>query len=366
MVKSLIGYGRRVWRGSDVAFGDLILNSAEPVTGSAARVWAVLMRTTKLGRSGLEVSRVAYGTWQLGGDWGDFDESAVTTAIRSAHELGINLFDTAQGYGFGTAEEVLGRALRSTLASDRESVVLASKGGINPGSDRTRDARAGYLRAGVESSLRALGVDYIDLYQVHWPDPATPAEETATALQEMVDEGKIRHVGVSNYGVAELAAFEAVRPVETLQSPLHLFQREVQDEILPYAHRLGLGFLAYSPLGSGMLSGALNPSTRFADPDWRANASAFSGDGFARNLAIVDDLAGFAARRSMTVAQLAVAWVLAQEGVHVAIVGARSPKNIQAAAEAADLMLTADDLAEIDKITAGAVPVLGSTPEGPR
>ncbi|MEV4617340.1 aldo/keto reductase [Asanoa sp. NPDC049573] len=324
------------------------------------------MRTTTLGRSGLDVSRVAYGTWQLGGDWGDFDESAVIEAIRSAHDLGINLFDTAQGYGFGSAEELLGRALRSTLRTDRDSVVLASKGGINPNSERTRDARAGFLRAGVEASLRALGVDHIDLYQVHWPDPATPAEETATALQRMVDEGKIRHVGVSNYGVAELTAFEAVRPVETLQSPLHLFQREVQDEILPYARGLDIGFLAYSPLGSGMLSGALNPSTRFPESDWRADATAFIGDSFARNLAIVDDLAAFAARRSMTVAQLAVAWVLAQEGVHVAIVGARRPANIQAAAEAADLTLTDEDLTELDKITAGAVPVLGATPEGPR
>ena len=324
------------------------------------------MRTTTLGRSGLSVSRIAYGTWQLGGDWGGFDESAVIEAIQSAHELGINLFDTAQGYGFGTAEEMIGRALRSTLKADRDSVVLATKGGINPGSDRTRDARAGYLRSGVEASLRAFGVDYIDLYQVHWPDPATPAEETATALQEMVDEGKIRHVGVSNYGLAELTAFEAVRPVETLQSPLHLFQREIQDEILPYARRLDIGFLAYSPLGSGMLSGALNPSTRFEDGDWRGQATAFRGDNLSRNLAIVDDLAALAARRSMTVAQLAVAWVLAQEGVHVAIVGARSRKNIRAAAEAADLRLTADDLAELDKLTSDAVPVLGSTPEGPR
>jgi aryl-alcohol dehydrogenase-like predicted oxidoreductase len=323
------------------------------------------MRMTTLGRSGLAVSRVAFGTWQLGGDWGSFDDSAVVAAIRRAYELGINLFDTAQGYGYGTAEEVLGRALRSELRSHRDAIVLATKGGINPAGERTRDARPAALRAGVESSLRALGVDYVDLYQVHWPDPDTPAEETATALQEMVDAGKIRHVGVSNYDVAELAAFEAVRPVETLQSPLHLFQRGIQHEILPYARRLDIGFLAYSPLGSGLLTGALNASTRFDEADWRSRSSAFTGNTFIRNLEIVDNLATFAARRSMTVAQLALAWVLAQEGVHVAIVGARHTRNIEAAAQAAGFALNADDLAEIDKITEGATPALGSTPEGP-
>ncbi|GIF67746.1 general stress protein 69 [Asanoa ishikariensis] len=363
----MIDYGAAVWRRSDVALpGDLLLNQAETVVRRAARVWALFMRTTTLGRSGLPVSRIAFGTWQLGGDWGNFDESGVIATIRRAYELGINLFDSAQGYGYGAAEAVLGRALRAELRSDRESIVLATKGGIDPAGKRTRDARPAHLRAGVESSLRALDVDYIDLYQVHWPDPATPAEETAGALQELVDEGKIRHVGVSNYDVAELTAFEAVRPVETSQSPLHLFQREIQDEILPYARRLDIGVLAYSPLGSGLLTGALNASTRFDEDDWRAKSSAFSGNTFIRNLEIVDHLAMFAARRSMTVAQLAVAWVLAQEGVHVAIVGARHARNIEAAAEAADLTLNADDLAEIDKITQGATPALGNTPEGPR
>ncbi|MDG4826733.1 aldo/keto reductase [Asanoa sp. WMMD1127] len=324
------------------------------------------MRTTTLGRSGLAVSRIAFGTWQLGGDWGSFDERAVVETIQRAYDLGITIFDTAQGYGYGSSEELLGRALRAPLTTDRDSVVLATKGGIDPAGERTRDARPAWLRSGVESSLRALGVDHIDLYQVHWPDPDTPAEETATALQELVDAGKIRHVGVSNYDTAQLAAFEAVRPVETLQSPLHLFQREIQDDILPYARRLDIGFLAYSPLGSGLLSGALDASTRFEEGDWRAQSSAFTGDAFVRNLEIVDSLARFAALRSMTVAQLAVAWVLAQEGVHVAIVGARHARNIEAAADAADLRLSAEDLVEIDKITQGATPLLGNTPEGPR
>ena len=188
------------------------------------------MRSITLGRTGLEVSRIAFGTWQLGGEWGSFDEAAAIDAIRGARDLGITLFDTAQAYGFGASEELLGRALRPELTSDREGVVIATKGGIRP---PERDASRAFLRQGVEESLRHLGVDVIDVYQVHWPDRDVPAEETAGALQEMVDEGKIRFAGVSNYGVADMEAFEAVRPVDTLQPPYHLFQRTIEAEILP-------------------------------------------------------------------------------------------------------------------------------------
>lgn len=321
------------------------------------------MKTTTLGRTGLTVSRIAFGTWQLGGDWGGVDERAATEAIRRARDLGVNLFDTAQGYGFGASEALLGRALRPDLASDRDRIVIATKGGINPGSDRPRDARRGWLRKGVESSLRALGVDYIDVYQVHWPDPDTPAEETAGALQEMVDEGKLRHVGVSNYDVAQLAEFEAARPVETLQPPYHLFRRGIEREILPYARRHDIGVLVYSPLGSGLLTGALTPESTFEPDDWRAHSSAFTGENLRHNLGIVDRLAEFAAQRDVTVAQLAIAWTLAQPGVHIAIVGARRPRTIENSLAAADITLTDEDLTGIEAITADAIPVTGATPE---
>jgi aryl-alcohol dehydrogenase-like predicted oxidoreductase len=322
------------------------------------------MEMTKLGRSGLEVSRIAFGTWQLGGDWGSFDEQHAIDAIRHAHSLGCNFFDTAQGYGFGKSEEVLGKALRSQLTSDRDSVVIATKGGINPGSDRPRNATRGWLRSGVESSLRALGIDHIDLYQVHWPDPDTPAEETAGALQELVDEGKIRHAGVSNYDVAQMAEFARTRPVETLQPPYHLFRRGIEDEILPYTIAEDIGVLVYSPLGSGLLTGALTPRSTFESGDWRGKATAFTGDAFATNLAIVDRLKEFAATKNISVAQLAIAWTLAKPGVHVAIVGARSAKNIETSLAAADIALTAEDVAEIERITADGVSVEGAAPEG--
>ena len=322
------------------------------------------MQTTTLGRTGLQVSRIAFGTWQLGGEWGSFDEQQAVAAIRHARELGVNIFDTAQAYGFGRSEEVLGNALRDELDRDRDSLVIATKGGVDPGGARPRDARRAFLRQGVESSLRTLGLDHIDLYQVHWPDEQTPAEETAAALQELVDEGKIRHVGVSNYTVAQMAEFDRTRPVETLQPPYHLFRRGIEDDVLPYTREHDIGVLVYRPLASGLLTGRMTTDTRFEQSDWRAQSSAFRGETLRRNLAVVDRLSEFAAARGYSVGQLAIAWVLARAGVHVAIVGARSSGNIENSLAAADLTLSADDLAEIERLTAEAIPIEGAAPEG--
>ncbi|RCW45937.1 aryl-alcohol dehydrogenase-like predicted oxidoreductase [Halopolyspora algeriensis] len=322
------------------------------------------MQTATLGRTGLQVSRIAFGTWQLGGEWGVFDEDAAIGAIRHARDLGVNFFDTAQAYGFGRSEGVLGRALADELKRDRDALVIATKGGVNPGAERSRDASRDFLRSGVEQSLRALGIDHIDLYQVHWPDEQTPAEETAEALQELVDEGKIRHVGVSNYDVAHMTEFEHTRPVETLQPPYHLFRRGIEQEVLPYTRQHNIGVLVYSPLASGLLTGTMNAETTFAEDDWRAHSSAFRGETLRRNLAVVEQLSEFAALRGITVGQLAIAWTLAQPGVHAAIVGARSSRNIEDSLTAADVRLSDDDLAEIERITAEGVSIEGATPEG--
>jgi aryl-alcohol dehydrogenase-like predicted oxidoreductase len=320
------------------------------------------MKTTALGATGLNVSRIAFGTWQLGGDWGAFDEGAAIAAIRHARELGINFFDTAQGYGFGVSERMLGKALRQEITSDRDSVVIATKGGILPNGGG-RDASASYLRRGVEESLRALGVETIDLYQVHWPDENVPAAETAGALQELVDAGKIRYVGVSNYDAEQMAEFAAVRPVDTLQPPYHLLRRGIEDEILPYTIKHDIGVLVYSPLGSGLLTGRWDESTTFADDDWRSKASAFTGDNLRRNVAVVRRLAEFAQGKGVSVSQLAIAWTLAKPGVHVAIVGARSSANIEASAAAADIELSDSDIAEIERVVSDAVAIEGATPE---
>jgi len=322
------------------------------------------MRTITLGRSGLNVSRIAFGTWQIGGEWGSFDTDAAVQAIRLARERGVNFFDTAQAYGFGKAESILGKALESELKHRRDELVIATKGGINPGGDRPRDARRTNLRDGVEQSLRALGVDHIDLYQVHWPDTDTSAAETAGALQELVDEGKIRHAGVSNYDAAQLTAFDRTRPAETLQPPYHLFRRGIEVDPLPYAREHDIGVLAYSPLASGLLTGSLTTDATFDSDDWRAQSSAFQGENLRHNLAVVDRLVEFARDRNATVSQLAIAWVLAQPGVHVAIAGARQPAHIETSLAAAELELSRDDLTEIDRITADAIRIGGAAPEG--
>jgi len=322
------------------------------------------METTRLGKTELQVSRIAFGTWQVSGEWGSYDTQQAQRAIRHALDLGVNFFDTAQAYGFGTAEEVLADALRHELDHDRDSVVIATKGGINPGTDRPRDSSREYLRSGVEDSLRAMKIDHIDLYQVHWPDDRTPFEDTAGYLQEMVDEGKIRHVGVSNFDQDQMAAFDRRRPVETLQPPYHLFRRHIEDGVLPYVREHDIGTLVYSPLGSGLLTGTMTEDTTFEDSDWRSQASAFSGDKLRTNLEVVERLRSFAGDKGVEVSQLAIAWVLAQDGIDVAIVGARSDRNIERSLAAVDVELSSDDLAEIERITADGVQVTGASPEG--
>jgi aryl-alcohol dehydrogenase-like predicted oxidoreductase len=323
------------------------------------------MKTVTLGATGLEVTPLAYGTWQFGGDWGPVDEPAAIAAIQNARSAGINFFDTAQAYGFGRAERLLGRALAAELRSARESVVIATKGGLRMDGERlVRDASPAWLRKGVEASLDALGTDHIDLYQVHWPDPGTPLGETAAALADLVRDGLIRHVGVSNYTPVQIEQFSAVLPVETIQPPYHLFRRDIEAGLLPYAAAHDIGVLAYGPLAHGLLGGAISSATRFGPGDWRSHSPAFTGPGFTRNLQVVAALRAFAADRGATVAQLAVAWVLAHPAVQVAIVGARTPAHLSETLGAPGLTLSQADLAEIDTIMAAAVPVGGPTPEG--
>ncbi|MCW2653115.1 MAG: putative oxidoreductase, aryl-alcohol dehydrogenase like protein [Mycobacterium sp.] len=322
------------------------------------------MKTTTLGKSGLHVSRIAFGTWQLGGDWGSFDEDAAIATIRRANDVGVNFFDTAQGYGFGASERILGKALRPELIRERDQIVIATKGGLRPTeSGLVRDASPEWLRRGVDASLTALGVEQIDLYQVHWPDPKVPASETAGALADLIAEGKIAHVGVSNYDTAQMDQFSATLPVETVQPPYHLFRRDIEAELLPYCRVHDIGVLVYGPLAHGLLTGTLQPDSRFADDDWRSKSAVFSGETYRRNLEVVDDLKRFAGQLDVTVSQLAISWVLSQPGVHVAIVGARRISHLDDSLGAADITLTDDDLAHIDKIMGSATPVDGPSPE---
>jgi aryl-alcohol dehydrogenase-like predicted oxidoreductase len=322
------------------------------------------MQYTQLGERGPRVSRIAFGNWSAGGDWGRVDRDAAIAATRGALDLGITLFDTAHAYGFGAAEQLLGEALRPEIRSARESIVIATKGGLREqDGGPVRDASPVALRRDLEASLRALGTDYVDIYQVHWPDPATPIETTAETLDAFVREDKVRFVGVSNYDPREMAVFQRVRPIDTLQPPYHMFRRDIEKTILPFAREHGVGVLVYGPLAHGLLSGRMTDSTTFAPDDWRSKSDLFKGDAFRRNLAVVRDLTELATSRESTVAQLAIAWTLANPAVDVAIVGARSAEQIRQTAPAADLRLSPEDIAQIELILRDEVAVGGPAPE---
>ena len=321
------------------------------------------MENIRLGRSELEVSPIAFGTWQLGGDWGATDEEAAVAAIRRAADGGINFFDTAQAYGFGASETVLAKALRGRA---RDSVVIATKGGLRPmaGGGIVRDSSPAWIRQGVDSSLKALDTDYIDLYQVHWPDAKVPFAETAGALADLKAAGKIRHVGVSNFDSAEMEEFSQTLPVETLQPVYHMFRRDIEDSVLPYTKSRDIGVLVYGPLGHGLLSGALTTESRFAPDDWRSRSDVFQGEPYRRNLRVVSALDRFAQLELGTsVSRLAIAWALANPAVQVAIVGTRNPAHIEDAIAAADLELDLSALRRIEDIISDEVRVGGPSPE---
>jgi aryl-alcohol dehydrogenase-like predicted oxidoreductase len=319
------------------------------------------MQQVRLGRSELVVSHLAFGTWQLGGDWGPTDTVEAMDAIRRAVDEGVTFFDTAQAYGFGQSEQLLSAALRGV---PREQVVIATKGGLRP-TDRglVRDASTRWILEGIDASLRALSTDYVDLYQLHWPDPATPFDETAEALARLIAEGKIRHVGVSNFDAERMETFGAALPIETLQPPYDLFRRGIEAEILPYTKAHDIGVMVYGPLAHGLLSGSLGPDPRFARDDWRSRSPMFQGETYARNLRVVAELGALATELGFTLPQLAIGWTLANPAVQVAIVGTRDRDHVDEALAASAMDLDDEVMQRIDALMVDAVPVAGPLPE---
>jgi aryl-alcohol dehydrogenase-like predicted oxidoreductase len=324
------------------------------------------MRETVLGKTGLTVSRIAYGTWQAGGGWGTPDEKALRAAIRRAREVGITLFDTARMYGMGAAERLLGDVLAPDIRHHRDSLVLATKGGL--GLDERgrlrRDSHPRTLRRDLDESLRALGAEYVDIFQVHWPDPRIPSEDLAEVLCGFVDRGKARFIGVSNFNVEQMEALRRWIPIATSQPPYHLLRRGIEDDVLPYCREHGIGVLAYGPLAHGLLSGVVGPQTTFGPNDWRHWVPMFEPARLARNLRVVDELRREATSRGLSVAQLCLAWVLAQPGVDVAIVGARHAASIEDSARAADIVLELGLAERLADIAGGGVTTGGPSPEG--
>jgi aryl-alcohol dehydrogenase-like predicted oxidoreductase len=310
------------------------------------------LRTTALGETGLEVTRVGFGAWAIGGGgydwgWGTQDDDDSVAAIHHALELGINWIDTAAQYGFGHSEAVVGRA----LADLDERPYVFTKGGQPEGPDRTtiQSLRRDSLRRELEDSLERLGLDAVDVYQIHWPLPEDEIEEGWSTLAELKDEGLARHIGVSNFNVEQLRHIQRIAPVETLQPPYSLIARDSEEEILPFAEREGIGVIVYSPMGSGMLTGAMTRERLAAlpDDDWRKHDRRFQEPRLSQHLRLVERLRTVAERHDTSVGAVAVAWTLTNPAVDGAIVGFRRPDQVDPIVEAANLELTDDDIQTI-------------------
>jgi aryl-alcohol dehydrogenase-like predicted oxidoreductase len=313
--------------------------------------------TVPLGRSGMEITRVGFGAWAIGGGdwafaWGPQDDEQSVAALRHAVESGVNWIDTAAVYGLGHSEEVVGRALRDLPAADRPYVF--TKGGLVwPEDDRRKPAErvgtADSLRRGVEASLRRLGVERIDLYQMHWPAAdGTPIEEYWQTFLDMKAEGKVRAVGLSNHDVAQLEVAEALGHVDSLQPPFSAIRQGALDDLVPWCDAHGTGVIVYSPMGSGLLTGAFTAERVAALPedDWRRKAPAFTTE-LDANLAVAAALGRVAERHGVPTAAAAAAWTLGFPGVSGAIVGARTPAQIDGWLPAATLTLTPEDYQEV-------------------
>lgn len=308
------------------------------------------MELLDIADTGIRSSRIALGTWAIGGwMWGGTDDQESIATIHAALDRGITMIDTAPVYGFGHSEEIVGQALAT--GGRRDQALIATKTGLNWQNGQVfRDAGAARLRREVEDSLRRLRTDRIDLYQVHWPDPTVPMEETAREMERLYRAGKIRAVGVSNFLPEQMDRFRAVAPLHSVQPPYNLFERDAEAEVLPYAQRNGMAVLAYGPLCRGLLTGRMRADTQFTGDDLRRADPKFQAPRYAQYLAAVDALAAFARERyGRSVLALAVRWVLDQ-GPTIALWGARHPGQLDPVEEAMGWSLDAAALGDIDGI----------------
>ena len=302
-----------------------------------------------MGNEGLEVSEIGLGCMGMSEFYGTLDEDESVATIRRAIELGVTFLDTADMYGPFTNERLVGKALRGR----RDEVELATKFGNVRGEDgsfRGVSGKPEYVRECCEASLRRLGVDHIDLYYQHRVDPETPIEETVGAMKELVEAGKVRFLGLSEAGTGTIRKAHAVHPISALQSEYSLFTREVEDEVLPVLRELGVGFVPYSPLGRGFLTGRFRSIEDMPEDDTRsARFPRFAEENFMKNVELADKVREVADEKGVTSGQLALAWLLAQGGDIVPIPGTKRRKYLEENAGAADVTLTQDDLRRIEE-----------------
>ncbi|MGN6269020.1 MAG: aldo/keto reductase [Sphingomonas sp.] len=309
---------------------------------------------------GLKVSALGLGCMPMAGVstgmYGEADAAESIATIHRAIDLGVTFFDTAEIYGPYTNEELLGRGIKGK----RDGLVIATKFGFRIGEGvRGTDSSPANIRKVCDESLRRLGIDVIDLFYQHRVDPATPIEETVGAVADLIKEGKVRHIGLSEAGAETLRKAAAVHPIAALQSEYSLWERDVEEEILPTARELGIGFVPYSPLGRGFLTGQITSRDQLAEGDYRRNDPRYSEENFARNMATVEVVKQIAARHRVSAAQIALAWLLAQGDDVVPIPGSKRRATLEDSMAAVDVALTADDFAELDRAsprgaTAGA------------
>jgi aryl-alcohol dehydrogenase-like predicted oxidoreductase len=307
------------------------------------------MKKRKLGKSGLEVSAIGLGCMGMSFGYGPpKDKQEMIALLRTAVERGVTFFDTAEVYGPFTNEELVGEA----LAPFRQQVVIASKFGFKPGKDESKwsdlDSRPEHIKEVADNSLKRLRTDVIDLFYQHRVDPQVPIEDVAGAVKELIQEGKVKHFGLSEPGVKTIRRAHAVQPVTAVQNEYSLWWRKPEDEVLPALEELGIGFVPYSPLGRGFLTGKMNETTRFDSSDFRNMLPRFTPEARRANQALVDLLDAIATRKKATPAQIALAWLLAQKPWIVPIPGTTKLKRLEENIGAANIELTQEDINEIN------------------
>jgi len=308
------------------------------------------------GRTGMQITPIGFGSWAIGGSgwrgaWGPQDDGEAIGAIRRAVELGINWIDTAAVYGLGHSEELVARALEDIPESERPYVFTKCERRWDERGNVYGSLKKDSIKRECEDSLRRLGVDAIDLYQIHWPEPEEDIEEGWEAMAGLKEEGKVLHIGVSNFDVSQMERCQKIAPIETLQPPYSIIRRGIEDEILPYCRDHGIGVIVYSPMASGLLSGRMTRERveNMPDDDWRKRAPDFNEPRLSRNLALVELLREIGADHGgYSPAEVAIAWTLRHPAVTAAIVGGRRPEQVDGVVGAADLTLTDEDLSRIE------------------
>lgn len=313
------------------------------------------MQRVRFGKTELEITPVGFGAWAIGGggwaaSWGPQDDDEAVGAIRRAVELGINWVDTAAVYGLGHSEELVALALKDVPEADRPYVFTKCSLVWDESGDIQNVLKKDSVKRECEESLRRLGVDVIDLYQIHWPRPDEEIEEGWEALSELKEEGKVRHVGVSNFDTGQMERANGIAPVETLQPPYNMLRRDVEDEILPYARKNDVGVIVYSPMASGLLTGKMTRERVENMPadDWRRNSEQFNDPKLSKNLELVERLREIGGRHDKSPAEVAIAWTLRHPAVSAAIVGGRRPDQVDGIVGAADFRLSEDEIAEVE------------------